>query len=63
MVGDLLTFIEMNGFLDEWFQMGLTDEDLELFQAAIMANTKIQRSRELKGFASLKCLVSDRTTR
>jgi hypothetical protein len=36
----MFTFIEMNGFLDEWFQMGLTDEDLERFQAAIMAAPK-----------------------
>lgn len=35
-----LTFIEMNGFLDEWFQMGLTDDDLEKFQAAIMVAPK-----------------------
>ncbi len=43
----LLTFIEMNGFLDEWFQMGLTDEDLEIFQAAIMAAPK--RSPDVEG--------------
>jgi hypothetical protein len=36
----LLTFIEMNGFLDEWFQMGLADDDLEKFQAAIIAAPK-----------------------
>ena len=37
---DLLGFIEMNGFYDEWIDLGLTDDDLGLFQAVIMTAPK-----------------------
>ncbi len=37
---DLLTFVEMNGFADDWAELGLTDEDLAIFQAMIMAAPK-----------------------
>jgi hypothetical protein len=50
----LLTFIEMNGFLDEWFQMGLTDDDLERFQTAILAVPK--SSPVVEGTAGFRIL-------
>lgn len=34
---DLLTFIEMRGFRDDWKRMGLNDDDLSVLQFAIMA--------------------------
>jgi hypothetical protein len=37
---DLLTFVEMDGFLDEWMSHGLNDDDLGRFQAMIMAGPK-----------------------
>jgi hypothetical protein len=33
---ELLTFIEMEGFLDDWMAMGLGDEELGLFQTMVM---------------------------
>jgi hypothetical protein len=37
---DLLTFVEMTGFYDEWCELGLTDDDLWIFQTMIMAAPK-----------------------
>jgi hypothetical protein len=37
---DLLTFVEMTGFYDEWCGLGLTDDHLWLIQAMIMAAPK-----------------------
>lgn len=37
---DLLNFIEMDGFIDEWMSLRLTDDDLSMFQAMIMATPK-----------------------
>lgn len=54
----LLTFIEMNGFLAEWFQMGLTDEDLEMFQNAIMGAPK--GNPEIEGTGGFRVLELSR---
>ena len=34
---DLLTFIELRGFRDDWKRLGLNDDDLSVLQFAIMA--------------------------
>jgi hypothetical protein len=37
---DWLTFIEMDGFRDDWHDLSLTDDDLELLQVMIMTAPK-----------------------
>lgn len=37
---DLLTFVEMDGFSDDWKDLGLNDEDLMALQISIMLRPK-----------------------
>lgn len=34
---DFLTFVELDGFRDDWERLGLNDDDLNLLQVAIMS--------------------------
>lgn len=38
---ELLTFCESHGFFDEWLQLNLIDDDLELLQIGIMGDPRI----------------------
>src|SRR5690349_14227881 len=51
---ELLTFIEMNGFFEEWLALGLSEDDLSMFQMAIMAAPKA--NREVVGAGGLRVL-------
>lgn len=37
---DLLTFIEMHGFTDDWRELGMTDDDLLALQVMMMATPR-----------------------
>lgn len=49
---DLLNFIEMHGFSDDWFSMGLTDDDLAALEIWIMLDP--EKSRIIDGTGGLR---------
>src|SRR5947209_4021469 len=58
---ELLTFVEMNGFYDEWLAFGLDDEDLDMFQAMVMAAPT--KNPEVKGTGGFRIIKMTRGPR
>lgn len=48
----MLTFVELEGFLDDWTDLGLTDTDLHALQAMIMASPSA--GKVVKGAGGLR---------